>query len=151
MVKDLKYFMRKQETEIIEVPGPKTITDDEGNPVMLQIKVLSIKEIDKIKNNYRRRSVALDKNGSPYIANGEVIFKTETDNEKISGHIIAEALVYPNLKDPELMKFYNCHDISEMAELVFSSAKEYKCVSDAVMKILSKNDDDDEDLEKAKN
>ena len=31
-----------------------------------------------------------------------------------------EALQYPNLKDPELMKHYNCADMTEMPLKVFS-------------------------------
>ena len=34
-------------------------------------------------------------------------------------HIVAEALVYPDLKSKELMDFYHCYDISEMPLKVF--------------------------------
>ena len=107
MVKrDLKFFMREKEEEIITVPGPSSFKDDEGKVIDLEIRVLSNKEIREINSKYRHRSVATDKKGQPYIANGEVVFKTEKDSERAVRHIIAEALVYPDLKDKALMEFY---------------------------------------------
>ena len=103
---------------------------------MLEIKVLSNETIQKINDNYKRKSIAVDKKGTPYIANGEVAFRVERDNIKASQHIIAEALVYPDLKDPELMAFFNCNDIAEMPLKVFPRADEYAHVSRAVMVAL---------------
>ena len=60
----------------------------------------------------------------------------ERDNVKASQHIIAEALVYPDLKDPDLMAFFNCNDIAEMPLKVFPRADEYAHVSRAVMVAL---------------
>ena len=107
--RDLRVFMREsaKTEEIVTVPGPDSIKDEDGKPIMLEIKVLSNETIQKINDNYKRKSIAVDKKGTPYIANGEVAFRVERDNVKASQHIIAEALVYPDLKDPELMAFFN--------------------------------------------
>lgn len=134
MGKDLKYFMRKQEEEVVTVPGPESFKDDEGHVINLEIRVLSSAEIRKINDAYRTKSVALDKKGNPYISNGQVIFKTEKDSDKILCHTIAEALVYPDLKSKELMDFYKCVDITEMPRLVFSRIDEFNAVSNAVLK-----------------
>ena len=72
MAKDLKYFMRKHEPEIISVPGPETFKDEKGNVIQLEIKKLTQEEIDGINDAYRRRSMATDKKGNPLVANGEV-------------------------------------------------------------------------------
>ena len=154
MVKrDLKFFMREKEEEIITVPGPSSFKDDEGKVIDLEIRVLSNKEIREINSKYRHRSVATDKKGQPYIANGEVVFKTEKDSERAVRHIIAEALVYPDLKDKALMEFYKCVDITEMPQLVFSRSDEYNHVSNAVMTALGIIDKPDEDelIKDAKN
>lgn len=133
--RDLRVFMREsaKTEEIVTVPGPDTIKGEDGKPIMLEIKVLSNETIQKINDNYKRKSIAVDKKGTPYIANGEVAFRVERDNVKASQHIIAEALVYPDLKDPELMAFFNCNDIAEMPLKVFPRADEYAHVSRAVM------------------
>lgn len=151
--RDLKYFMRTAEEEIVTVPGPETFVDEDGEVQELEIRVLSQKMIREINNKYRHRSIATDKKGQPYIANGEVVYKTEKDSERAARHLIAEALVYPNLKDPELMQFYKCVDITEMPQLVFSRADEYAHVSRAVMTALGLIDapSEESDLEDAKN
>ena len=147
MKRDLRVFMREsaKTEEIITAPGPDTIKGEDGKPVMLEIKALSNETIQRINDNYRRRTIATDKKGQPYIVNGEVVFRTERDNMKASQHILAEALVYPNLKDPELMAFFNCNDIAEMPIKVFSRADEYAHVSRAVMAALGLGNEPDQE------
>ena len=77
--KDLKYFMRSKEAEIVTAPGPDSFKDEEGNVIKFEIKVLTQEEITKINNNYKKRTMATDKKGSALIANGEVVWKTEND------------------------------------------------------------------------
>lgn len=156
--KDLKYFMREsaKTEEIVTAPGPDTILDEDGKVIELEIKILNQAAIQKINEGYRKRSIATDKKGQPYIANGEVVFKVEKDSGRAVRHIIAEALVYPNLKDPELMKFFECQDITEMALKVFPRADEYAHVSRVVMAALGMGpaeapQDDDSEVNDAKN
>ena len=151
--KDLKYFMRSTDPEIVTAPGPNSFKDEEGNVIQFEIKVLTQKEINKINDNYRRRNMATDKKGNPLIAMGEVVWKTEKDSARASRHMIAEALQYPNLKDSELMAYYKCNDISEMPLKVFPKADEYQHVSRIVMQALGLASavNDNEDLDEAKN
>ena len=153
MAKDLKFFMRERKEEIITAPGPDSILGENGKPIGLEIKVLTGTEIQKIEDSYRKRSIAVNEKGAPYISGGEVLFKTEKDSLRATRHIIAEALVYPNLKDPKLMEFYNCVDMTEMPRLVFHRADEYTHVLKAVFIALglSEAPSDDKTLEDAKN
>ena len=139
--RDLRVFMREsaKTEEIVKAPGPDTILGDDGKPIMLEIKVLSNATIQKINDMYTQRTMATDKKGVPYIQNNEVAFKKTVDNHRAAGHILAEALVYPDLKDSELMKFFNCVDISEMASNVFSRTDEFVHVNRAVMAALGLN------------
>ena len=134
--RDLRAYMREdaKKEEVVTVPGP--ILDKDGNPDMLEIKVLSNATIQEINDAYKEKVIATDGKGNPYIANGEVALRVERNNRKASQHIIAEALVHPNLKDPELMKFFECNDITEMPMKVFPKSDEYTCVSRAVMAAL---------------
>lgn len=151
--KSLKYFMRAPQDEVVTMPGIDAIRDENGNVIPLEIRVLTQEEINKINDNYRHRSIATDKKGNPLIANGEVVWKTERDSMRAARHMIAEALVYPNLKEKELMDFYHCVDITEMPLKVFPNPNEYQQVFRAVMHVLGLSNDvsDDEDLEAAKN
>lgn len=156
--KDLRYFMREsaKTEEIVTAPGPDTILGEDGKVIELEIKVLNQAAIQKINEGYRKRGIATDKKGQPYIANGEVVYKVEKDSGRAVRHIIAEALVYPNLKDPELMAFFECQDITEMPLKVFPRADEYAHVSRVVMAALGMGpaevpQDDDGEVNDAKN
>lgn len=151
--KDLKYFMRSTEVEIVTVPGPDCFKDEDGNVISFEIKRLTQEQITKINDAYRKHSIATDKKGNPLVANGEVIWKTERDSAKASRHMIVEALQYPDLKDPELMKYYGVVDVTEMPLKVFPNADEYQYVSRIVMQALglASGVDDEAELDDAKN
>lgn len=154
--KNLNYFMRSTETEVVTAPGPSTFRDEEGKVLDFEIKVLSQKEITKINNNYRKRTMATDGRGNPLVLNGEVVWKIEKDSTRASCHMIVEALQYPDLKDPDLMKHYNCVDVTEMPLLVFSRPDEFAHVSKIVMAALglsagSEPSPDKDILDEAKN
>lgn len=135
--KDLKYFMRNEEVEIVKVPGPESFKDDEGNVIELEIKILSYNQINDIYDQYTDHKMVTDTEGRPMVNNGnEVIWKTEKDTQRAVRHIVAEALQYPDLKDPQLMEFYNCYDISEMPLKVFNRADEYNQVVRVVSRAL---------------
>lgn len=136
--KNLKYFMReesKKET-VFTVPAPARFVDEKGDVVQMEIKKLHNDTITKINEMYRTRTPLKDKKGNYIVQNGEVVFRVEKDNARSTRHIIAEALVYPDLKDPELMKFFDCVDITEMPLKVFPDSEEYSYVSRKVMEVL---------------
>lgn len=151
--RDLRYFMRNTEPEIVSAPGPDTFKDENGKVIMFEIKVLTQEEITNINENYRRRSMATDKKGNPLIAMGEVVWKVEKDSARASRHMLVEALQYPNLKDPKLMEHYGCVDVTDMPLKVFPRADEYQHVTRIVMQALGLTSeiDDEEDLSDAKN
>lgn len=150
--KNLKYFMRSMEPEIVTAPGLDSIRDENNEIIPLEIKVLSQEEINRINEAYRKRSMATDKKGNPLIAMGEVVWKTEKDSARASRHLIVEALQFPNLKDKELMDFYHCVDVTDMPLKVFPKPDEYQHVSRMVMQALGLASavNDDEELEAAK-
>lgn len=151
--KDLKYFMRSREAEIVTVPGPKSFVDDEGHVIQLEIKKLTQEEISQINKAYQERLMATDKKGNPLVYNGEVLWKTEKDNGKASRHMLVAALQYPNLQDPELMKFYGVVDVTDMPFKVFATPEEYNYVTRIVMQVLglAGNSEEEDDLNAAKN
>lgn len=145
--KNLKYFMRAEakEEQIIEVPGPDTIKDENGNIVPLKIKKLHNETIAKINEMYNSRVPMKDKKGNFIVQNGEIVFKVERDRAKATRHIIAEALVEPDLKDAELMAFFACADIAEMPLKVFPDNDEYGYVSRKVLEVIGLIDSEKED------
>ena len=140
--------------DIVEIPGPESILDENGNPVLFQIKRLRRERVDKIYDRYRTLKPALDKNKKPYVVDGKMVMMEEKDYAKALRHVMAEALVYPNLRDEELMKFYDCIDVTEMPVKIFTQ-KEYSEVIKMLNHVLAIDDEDEEeqedDLESAKN
>ena len=151
--KSLSYFMREtaKEEQIIEVPGVPSIVDENGNVVNFKIKVLNQKQISDIYDKYRTRQMVFDKRGNPFTRGNEAVFKTENDSAKALRHIIVDSLVYPDLRDKDLMEFYNCFDITEMPIKVFPDPKEYSHVERAVLSALGIMDSNDDEVEDAKN
>lgn len=154
--KNLKYFMREEskQEQVFQVPAPSRFVDENGKVVQMEIKKLHTDTITRINDMYKTRTPMRDKKGNYIVQNGEVVFRTEKDNLKATRHIIVEALVYPNLQDPELMKFYGCVDITEMPAKVFPDNDEYGYVSRKVMEILGlmdAADSSEQEVEDAKN
>ncbi|MCD8206686.1 MAG: hypothetical protein LUD72_01975 [Bacteroidales bacterium] len=153
--KNLSYFMRKQEDEIVTVPGPESFKDDDGSVIQFEVRVLPQEQIDKINAMYRKRSMATDKKGNPLVTNGEVVWKTERDNARATRHLMVEALVYPDLKNKDLMDFYKCVDVTEMPYKVFPRADDYEYVLRMVLRVLGIQtdvaDQDGSDIDEAKN
>ena len=75
--KDLKYFMRPTEPEIITAPGPDSFKDSEGKTIDFEIKVLTQSSITKINDRYKRRIMATDKKGNPLINGNTLVFREE--------------------------------------------------------------------------
>lgn len=151
--KDISYFLRKNETKIVEIEAPPSIKDNDGKPIMMQVRVLMQEEIDKIYDNYTTKKTATDKKKKPLVDGGELVVKKERDSGAALRHVVAEALVYPEIKSHEFMEFYNCYDMSEILYKVFPTSEEFNYVITEVLKALgiSNEEDDEDDFEKAKN
>lgn len=148
--KNLKYFMREdcKEEQVFTRPAPARFVDEKGEVVQMEIKKLHNETIAKINEMYKTRTPMRDKKGNYICQNGEVIFKTEKDSLRATRHIIAEALVYPDLKDPDLMAFYKCADITEMPLKVFPENDEYAHVQRAVLEVLGMLEPEEQQNEK---
>ena len=61
--KDLRYFMREEAKveQIVTVPGPESIKDENGNVIQLEIKQLHNDTIAKINEMYESKTPLKDK------------------------------------------------------------------------------------------
>lgn len=154
---DMKYFMREElkSDEIVEVPGIEMFKDDKGEKVPFKVKVIGIDEINKIRKNCTARRIAVDDKGKRLFDKaGRPVFTEDVDNEAATRRLIVEALVYPNLKDPDLMKYYGVNDVMEMPFKLFKNSKDYTYISDTVVEVLGLGQQemsDDELVNEAKN
>lgn len=152
--KNLKYFMRKLEDESTTfIQAPASFHDADGNPIMMEIRMLPQKRIDDIYNKYTRRTLVKDRRGNPVVNGNQAVYSVERDNITAAKRIVVEALVYPKLDDRELMEYYGCVDVTEMPVNVFSRPGEYAEVLQNVFAALglSQSSDDKADEDAAKN
>lgn len=154
----MKYFMRQEllTDEIVEVPGVETFPGEDGNPLPLKIKILGMEEINKIRKAYTKNRIVLDQNGKRvFDKSGKPLLESEVDNITATNRMIVDALVFPDLRDPDLMAFYKCNDVVDMPFKVFKRNRDYQYVSGQVTEALGiKADDeitDDELVDEAKN
>lgn len=125
--KSLKYFMRdlSVKEEIVEIPGIERYKDEEGKIIPFQVRLLSQKKIMDIYDKYKKKEIAYDKKGRPIVNSGEVAFAVDSDAGRATRRIMVEALVYPDLKDKELMDHYKCPSYDDMPFCIFPKADEY--------------------------
>ena len=153
--KDLRYFMREEAKveQIVTVPGPESIKDENGNVIQLEIKQLHNDTIAKINEMYESKTPLKDKKGNFIVQNGNVVYKVERDRNKAARHLMVEALVYPDLPDKQHPHYSRSGDIPDTPLKVFPTNKEYGHVSKQVLKVLGLTEEDDEakETEDAKN
>jgi len=155
---DMKYFMREElkNDEIVEIPGIELFKDKEGKVIPFQVKVLGTDEVNKIRKAFSKKRIVMDDKGKRLFDKfGRPVLSDETDTEAATRRLVIDALVYPDLKDPELMKFFGVNDVMEMPFKLFKNPRDWSYVSNAVAEVLGINSDetvsDDELISEAKN
>ncbi len=152
---NLSAFMKNEfkKEGIVEIPGFDRFTDDNGKPVKFHVRVLPFDKIEAIRGFYRHERIAYDRKKNPIIANGQIVKEVSYDNTAAAKNIMIEALVYPNLKDKDLMKFYDCEDVMDMPYKVFTQ-EEYAELQNRLavaLHLATPEDGDEDDVEAAKN
>lgn len=148
----LKYFMRPEikeaQDEIVEVEGFAPFADENGKLLPWQVRVLSRKEANAIREKYVKRRRVHDKKGNLVLSsNGEVAFETVTDVDGFNTHLLIEALVFPNLKDEDLQKYYGVSNSDDLVDVLFRDRDLYAHALEVVIKVNGATVDDDEENE----
>ncbi|MDR3345176.1 MAG: hypothetical protein LBT21_06275 [Oscillospiraceae bacterium] len=144
-MKSLTAFMHPFEEKIIKAPLPKRFGDD-----LMEIRTLPPQVLKKLRGDCKDTKIAVDDKGNPYINGGEVVHEVIYDTEKAVRLIVAEALVYPDLKDAGLMAKLDCIDITEMLDRVFHEPGEVEHVISMVYAVINDNADAETLIKKAK-
>lgn len=138
MEKNLNYFMpevAKGKRENFEIVVSDRFVDEDGNPVAWTFRLLSVKEIDDLKN-----AAIVKKNKS----------LLKVDTKKLIVDTISETIIYPNLKSEELQNAYGAMNISELLDKMLEG-REYERFTDKLMKAQGFMDDPDVIIGDAKN
>ena len=152
-VTSIKAFMRpelKEET-IVTIPGVKTFSDENGKPIDLQIRVITTNDLTRIRKACHTRKPAKDNKGKYIFQNGQMQYDDQYDGNAMNDQMIAQSLVFPNLHDAELLKYYECNDAVELVHKLFAKLEDYTYLTEKIQEVSGIGRDGDEIIEEAKN
>lgn len=116
MSKDMSFFMKgraKQTPEIEEVISTRYV-DEEGNPIPFRFKPLATDRIEAIQEECL----------IPVTRKGRKVDE-KLDDKRFAARLGIETTVYPDFKDPELLKSYGVVDPVDAVKAVLSLGGEY--------------------------
>lgn len=119
---DFKSFMLdslKTSNEVLTFKGVDTFKDENGVPIPLKFKQISRNEVNEIRNKFKTKTPAIGKDGNYIISGGRIINDVEVDIADFTDELIVKTMVYPNLKDKELMDYYNVYASTELLHKLF--------------------------------
>lgn len=119
---DFKSFMLdslKSGSEVLTFKGVDTFKDENGVPIPLKFKQISRTAVEEIRKNYTTKTPAIGKDGRYIISNGNIINDVEVDYAGYTDALITETMIYPNLKDKELLEFYGVYAGTELLHKLF--------------------------------
>ncbi|WP_139491789.1 phage tail assembly chaperone [Brevibacillus dissolubilis] len=142
MAKTMDVFMKGKAKQVVteEVVVSKRYTDEDGNPIPFVLKAIDTRRIEELQDEC---TIAQMKKGKKV---GETV-----DWKRFASRLAVETTVYPNFKDPELLKSYNVVDPSELIKEILSVGGEYAELVQAVQRVNGFDQDFEELVEDAKN
>lgn len=128
-MENFKNFMIEglKKTEVLTFRGVDTFKDDNGNPVPLKFKQISKTEAEELRKNFTTKTPAVNKKGNYIITDGRIVNDIEVDYAKYTDALIVETMIYPNLKDKELLDYYGVYAGTELLHILFKG-KDYDYV-----------------------
>jgi len=152
-VTSIKAFMKAElkETPIIEIPGIKTFSDDQGNPIPLKIRAITTNDLSRIRKACHTRRLMRDAKNKVVFQNGSPVYDDQYDGNAMNDQMIAQSLVFPDLHDKELLGYYKCNDAVELVHVLFSKLDDYTYITEQIQEVSGITTDGDEIIEDAKN
>lgn len=149
----IKDFMRKElnEEQRIQIPGVKTFSDAEGNPIPITIRLITTSDLKQIRKACHIRKPAKDNKGKLVFQGGQLQYDDQYDGNAISDEMIVQALVFPNMRDKELLDFYKCNSSVELVHKMFWRLDEYTYLIEKIQEASGIDAGDDEIIDEAKN
>lgn len=152
-VYSIKSFMRAElnEPRVVEIPGVATFSDEAGNPIPMKIREITSGRLAEMRKQATRRHVVKDAKGKPVKVNGQFQYTEDVDSTLLTNIMIAEAMVFPDLHDKELLEFYHEMEAVKLVNKVFARLEDYQYIADQIQEVSGLNRDADDIIDEAKN
>ena len=122
-------------------PVTKSLVDENGEPLLWEIKPLTTKENERIRESC---TIEVPVKGKPNV------FRPKVDMEKYQTKMVCAAIVSPNLNDAELQNSYGVMSAEELIKEMVDNPAEYTDLT-VFIQTLSGFKTLQEDVDEAKN
>ena len=140
----LSYFMKKNKAvkENVKYVATKSLKDENGNPLEWEIKHLSTKENEKLRNECTTEVFAKDKSGLIYP-------KFETN--KYLAKLATASVVFPDLLNAELQDSYGVKTPEDLLMEIVDNPGEYTDFVTYIQELSGFDETLEEKIDTAKN
>ena len=140
----LKRFLKqnKKVKENTTYPATKSLTDENGNPLLWTIKALTTKENDEIREEC---TIEVPVKGKPNV------YRNKFNSSKYVAKMIVASVVEPNLYDKELQDSYGVMTPEELLKEMVDNPSEYQDFATFVQEYCGFDTSMEEKVEEAKN
>lgn len=122
-------------------PATKSLTDEEGNPLLWEIKPLTTKRNEELRDSCTRE---IPVKGKPNV------YKEKIDATKYTAKLIAESVVFPDLYNKKLQDSYGVMTPEALIMEMIDDPGEYASFAQFITEFNGFTDIND-DIEEAKN
>ncbi|MGC5326433.1 phage tail assembly chaperone [Brevibacillus sp. SYSU BS000544] len=140
--KTMDAFMKGKAKQVVteEVIVTNRYTDDKGNPIPFVLKAIDTKRIEELQ----------DECTVPQFKKGKKVGE-KVDWKRFANRLAVETTVFPNFKDPELLKSYSLVDPCDLVKEILHVGGEYAELIQAVQRVNGFDNDFEDLVEEAKN
>lgn len=140
----LKRFLKqhKKVKENTTYPATKSLTDENGNPLLWTIRPLTTKENDEIREEC---TIEVPVKGKPNV------YRNKFNSSKYVAKMIVASVVEPNLYDKELQDSYGVMTPEELLKEMVDNPSEYQDFATFVQEYCGFDTSMEEKVEEAKN
>lgn len=135
---NMKAFLKqnRKKAATVKYVASEAFTDENGKPMEWEIKSLSPREVDKIRELHS----GIDENG-----------RVKFDNVSFNRMLAAKCTVFPNLNDKELQDSYGVMGADELVQEMFEKDGEYQKYVQKVLEVGGYTKSDKKLVDEAKN
>ena len=140
----LKRFLKqhKKVKENTTYPATKSLTDENGNPLLWTIRALTTKENDEIREDCM---IEIPVKGKPNV------YRNRLNTSKYIAKMVSACVVEPNLYDKELQDSYGVMTPEDLLKEMVDSPSEYQDFATFVQEYCGFDTTIEEKVEEAKN
>lgn len=144
MAATLSLFLKKNKTvkENVKYAATKSLCDEKGNPLEWEIKPLTTRETDDIRDGCMTEVQVTGKPGQ---------YRQKVNATKFGAKMLAASIVYPDLLNAELQDSYGVSRPEDLVREMVDNPGEYNAFLEFVQNFNGYSDDINEDIEEAKN